>query len=153
MWALTKTQMRVGKGKCWGVMPLVRCKVTIATSGFRYRLKYMFEKRKTALFKSTSQWCVNDRIYVKMRLPMVCCICVVWKKVDIRSRKHCWITGRPICVLKCGNKGTVRRNFWSRPAPKTDSNSAKPWMAKISKLLWQRKAVFFFTSQWDLKRR
>lgn len=63
VWVQKKTQMRVGKGKRWGVMPLVKCKVAIATSAFGCRLKYGWGK-KTALFESTSQWCINDLIDV-----------------------------------------------------------------------------------------
>lgn len=89
----------------------VKRKVAIATSAPRMSTQVCLRQKKTpALFESTSQWCVNDLIYVllffhvmspqeqKMRLPMMCCICAVWKKVDIRSRKRCWITGEPMCV-------------------------------------------------------
>lgn len=144
MWVQKKTQMRVGKGKRWGVMPLVKCNVAIATSAFGCRLKYVWEKKKTALFESTSQWCINDLIDVsffhvmspqeqKMRLPIMCCICAVWKKVDIRSRKHCWITGKPICV---GIKA-----LWVE-------TSGPVLLRKLTQTLlnpgWQRLVNFFF---------
>lgn len=59
VWAQTNTQYVLEKGKCWGVEPLDKCKVTIATSAFRCRLLWQqFFVSKTTL----SHVCITEEV-------------------------------------------------------------------------------------------
>lgn len=91
MWVQKKTQMHVGKGKRWGVMPLVKCNVAIATSAFGCRLKYVWEKKK----QLSSKVLHSDASMIWSTSPFF----MSWVR---RSRK--W--GFPLCVayVRSGRK-------------------------------------------------